>query len=197
MNRFEKWFCASSFWRGVTRRQLLPWILHGTELGEHVLEIGAGAGPATEELRKHAERVTSLDYSHQFAVEIARRSLGADGSAGANASVVQGDAAALPFPAKTFSAATAVLVLHHLKSREAQAAAIAEAFRVLRPGGIFLAIEIEDGWLQRLTHFRSSFLPVAPQSLSARLAAVGFVRVTADSRRGAFRVRAERPRETQ
>jgi len=42
MNRFETWFCGSPFWRYVTRRQLLPWILEGSELGEHVLELGAG-----------------------------------------------------------------------------------------------------------------------------------------------------------
>ena len=59
MNRFETWFCGSPFWRYVTRRQLLPWILQGSELGEHVLELGAGPGAATEELGHLAARVTS------------------------------------------------------------------------------------------------------------------------------------------
>jgi ubiquinone/menaquinone biosynthesis C-methylase UbiE len=58
--------------------------------------------------------------------------------------VLQGDAAALPFPNETFSSAIAVLVLHHMRSRELQDRAFTEIFRVLRPGGIFLAFEIPE-----------------------------------------------------
>jgi ubiquinone/menaquinone biosynthesis C-methylase UbiE len=168
VNRFENWFCASSFWRSMTRKHLLPWMLCGAELGEHVLEIGAGPGAATEELRKRAARVTSLEYSHAFAAGIARRNLGVNGA------VLQGDASALPFAQETFSAAIAILVLHHLKSREAQERAFAEIFRVLRPGGVFLAVEIQDGWLNRIAHIRSTFVPVAPATLPERLSAAGF-----------------------
>jgi len=188
VNRFENWFCASSFWRNMTRKQVIPWLLSGTELGEHVLELGAGPGAATEELRKHAARVTSLEYSHAFAVGLARRGLSPNGM------VLQGDASALPFPEKTFSAAIAVLVLHHLTSRESQERAFAEIFRVLRPGGVFLAIEIPDGWLRRIAHIRSTFVPVAPASASGRLEAVGFSSVCIDFLRGAYRLRALRPR---
>jgi ubiquinone/menaquinone biosynthesis C-methylase UbiE len=188
VNRLENWFCASSYWRRLTRKELLPWLLSGTELGEHVLEIGAGPGAATEELRKGADRVTSLEYSHAFAVGISRRSQSTNGT------VVQGDASALPFPAKTFSAAIAVLVLHHLKTREAQERAFAEVFRVLRPAGIFLAVEIQDGWLHRIAHIRSTFVPVAAASAPVRLAAAGFSSVSVDFLRGAYRLRAQRAR---
>ena len=188
MNRFENWFCASSFWRNMTRKQVIPWLLSGAELGEHVLELGAGPGAATEELRKRAGRVTSLEYSHAFAVAIAR------GSQSANSAVLQGDASALPFPEKTFSAAIAVLMLHHLKSQELQERAFAEIFRELRPGGVFLAIEIPDGWLRRIAHIRSTFVPVAPSSVSGRLAAAGFSSVSTDFLRGAYRMQALRSR---
>jgi len=188
VNRFENWFCASSFWRRMTRKQVIPWLLSGTELGEHVLELGAGPGAATEELRKHAGRVTSLEYSHAFAVGIASRTQSANGA------VLQGDASALPLPEKTFSAAIAVLMLHHLKSQQLQERAFAEVFRVLRPGGAFLAIEIPDGWLHRVAHIRSTFVPVAPSSVHKRLAAVGFSSVSIDFLRGAYRLRALRAR---
>ncbi len=133
MNRFETWFCGSSFWRYVTRRQLLPWILQGSELGEHVLELGAGLGAATEELRSRATRVTSLEYDHAFAAK-----LGACGG-GASVTVIQGDASTLPFSDGTFSSAIAILMLHHLCSGELQDRAFAEIFgvREIDDGGIF------------------------------------------------------------
>jgi SAM-dependent methyltransferase len=186
MNRFETWFCGSPFWRYVTRRQLLPWILQGSELGDHVLELGAGPGAATEELGRLATRVTSLEFDHAFAEK-----LGAQIS-GSNTSVVQGDAASLPFADATFSSAIAILMLHHLRSNELQDRAFAEIARVLRPGGVLLAFEIQNGWLHRVGHIRSTFVPLAPASAIARLNAAGFSRVTVDSRRGSFRIRALR-----
>ena len=199
----------------MTRREVLPWLLQDTELGEHLLEIGAGPGAATEELRKRAGRVTSLEYSHDFAAGIVRRDsqnaharrkreqlmdhadrneTARNGDAEPeNRAVLRGDASTLPFPDKTFSAAIAVLVLHHLRSQEAQDRAFAEIFRVLRPGGVFLALDIPDGWLHRIAHIRSTFVPITPAEAPVRLAAAGFSGVQLASRRGAFRVRATRP----
>jgi ubiquinone/menaquinone biosynthesis C-methylase UbiE len=191
VNRFENWFCGSAYWRRMTRKQVIPWLLSGAELGEHVLEIGAGPGAATEELRRRARRVTSLEYSHAFAAGLALRTQATNGD------VLQGDASALPFPEKTFSAAIAVLVLHHLKSQEAQEHAFAEIHRVLRPAGVFLAIEIQDGWLQRIGHIRSTFVAVAPSSVPERLAVVGFSSVSIDFLRGAYRLRALRARDSE
>jgi SAM-dependent methyltransferase len=189
MNAFETWFCASPFWRYVTRRQLLPWILQGSELGEHVLELGAGPGAATEELGQLATRVTSLEYDHAVAAKLGAR------ASGGNATVIQGDAATLPFSNGAFSSAIAILMLHHLRSNELQDRAFAEIWRVLRPGGVFLAFEIQDGWLHRVGHIRSTFMPVTPASAIARLTAAGFSEVTVDFRRGGFRIRALRARE--
>jgi SAM-dependent methyltransferase len=186
MNRFETWFCGSPFWRYVTRRQLLPWILQGSELGDHVLELGAGPGAATQELGRLASRVTGLEYDHAFAAKLGAR------VNGSNTAVIQGDAASLPFVDKTFSSAIAVLMLHHLRSNELQDCAFAEIARVLRPGGVFLVFEIQDGWLHRVGHIRSTFVPVAPASAIARLTVAGFSYATVDFRRGGFRIRALR-----
>ncbi len=179
MNRVETWFCATSLWRYVTQRQVLPWILQGSELGEHVLELGAGLGAATEELKRRAARVTSLEYDHAFAMRLGAR------VGGQNAAVIQGDAATLPFPDTTF-------MLHHLQASEQQDKTFAEVYRVLRPGGVFLAFEIADGWFNRVIHTKSTFVPVQPASAFARLTAAGFSRVTVDCQRGGFRIRAFR-----
>jgi ubiquinone/menaquinone biosynthesis C-methylase UbiE len=190
MNRFENWFCGSAFWRYVTRRELLPWVLHGSELGDHVLELGAGPGAATLELARHAMRVTSLEFDHAFAAK-----LGAKVNH-TNANVIQGDAAALPFADASFSSAIAILMLHHLKSRELQDRAFLEIYRVLRPRAVFLAFDIPDGWIHRVAHIQSTFVPVDPATAIGRLTAAGFSKVTLDSRSGAFRIQALRSKES-
>jgi ubiquinone/menaquinone biosynthesis C-methylase UbiE len=189
MNAYETWFCGSWVWRWVTRRQLLPWILQGSELGDHVLELGAGPGAATLELASRAARLTSLEYDHAFAAKLGAR------VSGSNAAVIQADAAELPFADATFSSAIAILTLHHLRSFELQNRALAEIARVLRPGGIFLAFEIQDSWLHRVGHIHSTFVPVRPASVFARLLAAGFFKVTVDLRSGGFRIRTLRSRE--
>jgi SAM-dependent methyltransferase len=189
MNRYETWFCGTRLWRWLTQRQLLPWIMQGSELGEHVLELGAGLGAATKELARLAGRVTSLEYDHAFAAKLGAR------MSGSGAAVIQGDAATLPFADGTFCSAIAILMLHHLRSREMQNRAFSEICRVLRPGGVFLAFEIQDGWIHRVGHIKSTFVPVMPASAFARLTAAGFSKVTVDFRSGGFRIRALRARE--
>lgn len=190
MNAIEKWFCGSALWRYITRQQLLPRALQGSELGEHVLELGAGLGATTLELTRRAGRVTSLEYDHAFAAR-----LGATIQP-SSVRIIQSDAAALPFADRTFSSAIAILMLHHLKSRALQDRAFREIHRVLRPGGVFLAVEIPDSWINRVIHIKSTFVPLSPESASARLKAAGFSSVTVDSRSGGLRYRAARSQES-
>jgi SAM-dependent methyltransferase len=161
-------------------------MLQGSQLGEHVLELGAGPGAATRELALRAARVTSLEYDHAFAAKLGAR------VNSPNVAVIQGDAATLPFADGTFSSAIAILMLHHLPSCWLQDRAFAEIARVLRPGGVFLAFEIQDSWLHSVGHIRSTFVPVAPPSVLVRLMTAGFARGTVDFRRGGFRIRAPR-----
>ena len=149
-----------------------------------MLELGAGPGAGTEALRRLAPRVTSLEWSHGFAAELASKNRNA---------VVQADAAAVPFAERTFSSAVAVLMLHHLRTRAAQENAFREAFRVLRPGGTFLAFEIEDNLLHRVIHIGSVFVPIDRADIADRLSAAGFSRIKLDSRSGGFRFSAMRP----
>jgi ubiquinone/menaquinone biosynthesis C-methylase UbiE len=185
MNALENWYCSTSFWRWMTRARLLPWLIDRAELGEHLLEIGAGPGAATAELRTRVRHVTSLEYDHVAVVRLAQRN-------GTGAGVVQGDAAALPFADRTFSSAVAILVLHHLRSSELQDRTFAEVHRVLQPGGRFFAFEISDGWFNRFIHINSVFVPVPPDTLAVRLTAAGFAGITLDPRPGGFRFTASR-----
>jgi ubiquinone/menaquinone biosynthesis C-methylase UbiE len=182
MNALENWFCATSFWRRITQRHVLPWLLKGYSLGDSVLELGAGPGATTEALRQRSARVTSLEYDHKFASQLGAR------YGETNVSVLQADAASLPFPDATFSSATAILVLHHLRSREQQEKTFAEIHRVLKPGGVFLVFEIGDSWVHRIMHCKSTFVPIEPEGTSARMKSLGFANILLEKQRGAFRI---------
>src|SRR5260221_9595806 len=111
MNALENWYCSTSLWRWMTRERLLPWLLGRADLGNHLLEIGAGAGAATAELRKRVPRVTSLEYDHPFAPRLSQKG-------GDDANVIQVDPAALPFADRTFSSPVPIVVFHPLRARE-------------------------------------------------------------------------------
>lgn len=191
MNALENRFCGSRLWRWITCNQLLPWLTAGSNLGDHLLELGAGTGSATAALRERVARVTSLEYEFHSLAKLRLRT-GAGPRLAAKGTLVQADASTLPFADATFSSAIAVLMLHHLRSREQQDLAFSEVRRVLRPGGVFLALEIPDGWLNRIMHISSTFVAVAPASVPARLSAAGFWGCSVDFRSSAFRIRALR-----
>ena len=171
----------------MSQRHVLPWVLSGSRLGDHILEIGAGYGAATGFLSERVARVTSLEYDHKSLSQLRKR------HPGNMIAAVAGDASHLPFRDQSFSSAFASLVLHHLKSPELQDHAFQEAFRVLRPGGTFVVFEIVESWIHHVGHIGSTYTPLSPASAFARLTKVGFSRVTVDFRPGVFRVLAIRP----
>jgi MPBQ/MSBQ methyltransferase len=96
-----------------------------------VLDVGAGTGFTTEGIveRVDAENVTMLDQSpHQLARSHGRSALAA-------CRRVQGDAEALPFPDASFDRYVSAGSIEYWPD---PARAIAEAHRVLKPGGIAL-----------------------------------------------------------
>src|SRR5258708_23408730 len=101
----------------------------------------------------------------------------------------------LPFAYQSFSSGVAILVLHHLKSKALQDRALAEVHRVLRPGGSFFAFEINDGWIHRTAHYKSTFTPVTPGSAFARLTKVGFSKISLEFRSGGYPMNARRAPE--
>jgi ubiquinone/menaquinone biosynthesis C-methylase UbiE len=118
--------------------------------GMTVAEIGCGLGTVAAELAAivgPAGKVYGFDLSAQFIAaaraRAAQREEGAaerGGAAGARAAVdfQVADALALPLPDAALDAYRAERVYMHIKSPEA---ALAEAFRVLRPGGRILVMD--------------------------------------------------------
>jgi SAM-dependent methyltransferase len=170
MSAIESAFCRSAPWQVFARRVMLPWALDGRALRGDVLEIGGGSGAmALATARRFGQAritVTDVDPDMVFA---AQRRLGST----PNAEATLADVTGLPFGDASFDAVTSYLMLHHVLAWEQ---AIAEAYRVLRPGGIFVGYDITDSGAARLVHRldRSPHRLVDPQALSRRLADLGF-----------------------
>jgi ubiquinone/menaquinone biosynthesis C-methylase UbiE len=97
------------------------------ELRPPVLELGCGTGDLHQALATSAVPAVGLDRSPQM-LSRARRKVG---RAGFSARLVQADAQALPFGAAAFATVAATFPTGYI----ADAATLAEAWRVLRPGG--------------------------------------------------------------
>ena len=110
--------------------------------GEKVLDIGAGPGLLAHEMAAEVGAegsVDGIDPSESMLV-LARRRRPPDGAA--ETRLVAGDACALPFPDASFDAAVATQVYEYVQDMPA---ALAEAFRVLRPGGRLLVLDTDWG----------------------------------------------------
>jgi ubiquinone/menaquinone biosynthesis C-methylase UbiE len=141
-------------------------------LGAEVLELGPGWGAVTQWLQPRVERLTAVEYEQASADRLTAQ------YAGTNVTVLAGDAAALGFEDSSFDTVVSCTMLHHVPTRAQQNLVLAEAFRVLRPGGVFLGSDSlpSDGLHQ--FHEGDTYNPVEPASFLTRLQTVGFDAIT-------------------
>lgn len=110
-------------------------LLRGLGVAGAVLELGCGSGALLERLQALAGRLVAVEPDAELAA-LARTRV-------PDAEVLTGQAEALPLSERSVDAAVARYVLQHLPD---PAAALRELARVLRPGGVLAAIEV-DGLL--------------------------------------------------
>jgi SAM-dependent methyltransferase len=166
---------------------LLPWTLQGVDLGEDVLEVGPGPGVTTDLLRSRVRRLTALEVDGAAAEALQQR------LSGTGVRVVPGDGAAMPFADGSFSGVVAFTMLHHVPSPDLQDRLFSEAWRVLRPSGVFAGFDAVGSFLFRLVHLGDTYTPVDPNALESRLQAAGFKDVAVEWTHARFRFRATRP----
>jgi len=111
-----------------------------------VLDLGCGTGVVTRAIAardRFAGTVTGIDQSPEFIAAAER--LAADDGVGDRVEFVVGDAHELDLPAARFDAAVAHTLVSHVRD---PLAVLAEAARVIRPGGV---VAVFDGDYASLT----------------------------------------------
>jgi SAM-dependent methyltransferase len=172
MNSNHAKLCPSPEWADHIQGDILPVLTRDVDLGQRMLEIGPGPGAATGWLAGKVAKLTAIEIDPDAARLLANR------FAGTNVEVVTGSATDLRYPAGSFDSVGCFTMLHHVQTAALQNVILAEAFRLLRPGGVFIGSDslASDG----LHHFHSgdTYNPIDPASLLIRLQTLGFAPIT-------------------
>ena len=90
MNRLHHWYCSREAWKRRVREDLVPAAIDGHDLGQTVLDVGPGFGPATDVLARRVDRLTALERSTRALRPAAR-------APRRQVDVVEGDGTAMPY----------------------------------------------------------------------------------------------------
>jgi arsenite methyltransferase len=141
------WMFASSKWlKARVAGQLLD--MHQWRGDEAVLDIGCGRGlvAIAAARRVPAGRVTGVDIWQERDLggntPEAIRANGEAAGVSARLQVDTGDARTLPYADASFDVVTSMTALHNIPDSVGRIAAIAEAWRVTKPGGDILIFDI-------------------------------------------------------
>ena len=171
-----------------------PWI--ASELGARfgrlcqVLDLGCGAGFLSNDLAKRGHHVTGVDASVESLAVAARR------DPTKSVAYHHGDVTRLPYADARFEAVCAMDLLEHV---EEPATVIAEASRVLVPGGVLFFHTFNRNWLSWLVVIKGveRFVRNTPKDLHVSRLFLRPDEVTAMCRHSGFipgRIRGMRPR---
>jgi SAM-dependent methyltransferase len=187
MNFAHNRLCSGRNWADFVDGTLLPWGLEDVEIGDRVLEVGPGFGATTRLLVDRAPTLTVLELEPRYC-----RTLGEQ--LGDRVEVRQGDATQMPFADGQFDTVLCFTMLHHVHTPQLQDRVLAEASRVLKPGGTFAGTDSVGGSLRfKLLHVGDTLTLIEPATFGDRLTRAGLAEPMVDVRGGRMRFRARRP----
>src|SRR5271166_4773025 len=172
MNENHARVCTSPEWAQHIQTAVLPALTRDIDLGDQMLEVGPGPGAATEWLRTEVRTLTAIEVDPGAAAVLAAR------YAGTNVEIVTGTAAELSYPHASFDSVGCFTMLHHVPTLALQNKILAEAFRVLRPGGVLIGSDSLASSDLHHFHADDTYNPVDPASVLSRLQTVGFEKIT-------------------
>jgi SAM-dependent methyltransferase len=187
MNENHDRVCPTPEWAEYLHTEVLPQTVSGLDLGETMLEIGPGPGASTDWLRERVARLVAVELDADAAAKLADRFANAG-----NVEVHTGDATALPWPDGSFDSVGCFTMLHHVPTVALQNRVLAEAHRVLRPGGMLFASDSRHSVELHHFHENDVYNPIEPGTLFTRLETIGYDRITVSVQWG-IHFRARKP----
>jgi SAM-dependent methyltransferase len=172
MNSDHDKLCSSPDWAAYLQSEILPVVTAGVRLGDDMLEIGPGPGAATGWLCERVPSLTALETDPEAAARLAAQY--PDG----NVTVDTGDATQMPYADESFDSVCSFTMLHHAQNAAAQYRILAEALRVLRPGGTLIGSDSLASTGLHHFHAGDTYNPVDPATMLVWLRAIGFGAVT-------------------
>ena len=166
MNPNHDKLCGSPEWAAFIQDEVLPVVTAQVDLGQEMLEIGPGPGAATGWLCQRVPRLTALERDEAAAAALAEKFPGVR--------VGVGDATAMTYPDCSFDSVGSFTMLHHVPTTVLQNQILAEALRVLRPGGVLVGSDSLPSDGLHCFHEGDTCHPVEPSGLLVRLQTLGF-----------------------
>jgi ubiquinone/menaquinone biosynthesis C-methylase UbiE len=176
MSAVERSFCRNPLWGGFARKAVLPWALQGVSPAGELLELGSGSGAmAAGTVQTFPDLTLTVTDIDPGMVRAARQRLRGH----PQVTVSQADVTHLPFEDCRFDVVASYLMLHHVIEWQQ---ALAEAVRVLKPGGTFVGYDLNHTRVAEWIHIvdRSPYRLIRHDDFAPALTAAGFdhVRVT-------------------
>lgn len=164
--RLGKGYCPGRSWEalGHLALRLVPAIT--------VADLGAGEGLVSQLLARRAERVWCIDNSPKM-VEVGTELAKKNGLA--NLAYKLGDIERVPLPDKSVDLAILSQALHHASHPQT---AVNEAFRILKPGGQLLVLDLKDHDFEKARElYGDLWLGFKESALHGFLKSAGFTKV--------------------
>jgi demethylmenaquinone methyltransferase/2-methoxy-6-polyprenyl-1,4-benzoquinol methylase len=153
----------AQLWRAATVRAVDP------RAGERILDVAAGTGTSSAALAQRGATVIAFDFSAGMIAEGRRRQ--------PKLEFVEGDAERLPFGDDEFDAVT---ISFGLRNIEHPKVALAEMYRVLKPGGRLVVCEFSrpQRAALRVGHalYMQFVMPIVASAASSNKEAYGYLR---------------------